>query len=160
MAVVFATSPPPIAVIGTAFPVVVALHDENGSVVSSATDSVTVFISGFGPPMTCNGGETKAAVAGVATFSCTINQPVVDARLAAVSGSLSVIGPFFSVTNAGTDANCDLSVNGTDAQAVLRALAGLSGGTQPTAPCTGDANGSQSLDIDDVRRIRMAAAGL
>ena len=58
------------------------------------------------------------------------------------------------------DTDCNGSVNSADSLAVLRAMAGFESGILPVLPCTGDANASSGLDIDDARRIRMAAAGL
>lgn len=82
-------------------------------------------------------------------------------------GSTSELSPCVAVDpRPREDVNCDGVVDGVDALAVLRALAGLGGAPLPQVcavdPATpaGDADGNQAMTLDDVLAIRRLAAGL
>jgi len=89
------TASPGGGTLGVAFPVqpVVTIQDAGGNTVTSSTVSVTLAIASgtgtSGAALSCTGGLTKTAVAGVATFSgCAISKAGSGFALKASSGSL------------------------------------------------------------------------
>ncbi len=101
---------------------------------------------------------------GVATFNgCRIDIPggAIGIRIqASVNGVLQAESEPFDVFDIARDATCDGQVDALDALAVMRSLAGFEGGLLPSAPCTGNFNGTGGLDLNDARLMRAFAAGL
>jgi hypothetical protein len=102
---VFTTSPPATAAAGTAFTAqpVVTIQDTAGNTVSSAVLTVTLSIvapASTTAVLTCTGGLSKAAVAGVATFAgCAIDKTGTGYAIGAtVSGLTSAKSGTIAVT--------------------------------------------------------------
>ncbi len=76
----------------------------------------------------------------------------------------ALIGAHSSVTltiiDPSHDPTCEGSIDAEDALALMRALAGYTTGILPAAPCTGDADGSLSVDIGDAVAIRRFVAAI
>jgi hypothetical protein len=95
---------PTAATAGEAFPAqpVVSIQNANGDIVAAPDTTVTLAIAANpgGGTLTCDGGNTRATVSGVATFGgCTIDRAGVGYTLSATaSGLTSAIGAPFDVT--------------------------------------------------------------
>jgi hypothetical protein len=102
---VFTTEPQASSVAGEAFapPPVVTIQDANGNTVTTATDSVTLTLSGGAG--TLSGDTTIAAIAGVATFSGLLIDLIgADYVLTASSDTLvSDVSAAFAITAAAAD---------------------------------------------------------
>lgn len=138
---------------------VVQVRDANGAVVTSSTATVTLELLQVGGTLACTGGLSKAAVAGVATFSgCTVTGAGAY-TMRATSGVLTqATSSGFTITDPAYDATCNAVLDVTDALAVMRSLAGYVSGILPIAPCTGNADGIGGLAIADVVAIRRSVA--
>jgi hypothetical protein len=161
----FVVQPPPLAASGVAMQPAIEVELRNAAglrvMTSTASINLSIDVIPIGPALSCTSANPVDSVAGLATFSgCAVDMVAAGARLRATSGRLTALSTTFDVRNAGFDATCDGSVDPADALAVLRATAGLAGGVLPALPCSGDANGNGQLDVDDILRIRRAAAGL
>ncbi len=149
--------------------VVIALLDAEGEPLTGSDAVVSLslvigLLSGHSATLECEGGTSVAAVNGVATFNgCRVEIPggSLNVRIqATVNGVLQTVSEPFDVLDTARDATCDGQVDGRDALAVMRALAGFEDGLLPTGPCSGNFNGNRGLDVLDVRLMRAFAAGL
>jgi subtilase family serine protease len=101
---VASTEPPSSVAEGSSFPVAVSVENSSGNVLT--TDNTTLvalaITSGTGTPgatLNCAGGNSATATSGVATFSCSINDPGAGYTLTASAASLaSIVSSSFTVT--------------------------------------------------------------
>ncbi len=101
--IVFTTQPSATAAVNTAFGTqpVITIRDATGSTVTSSTAPVTLSVSGGAPgaSLSCTGGVTKNAVAGIASFAgCKIDTVGSGFVLNATVGTLSATSIAITVT--------------------------------------------------------------
>ncbi len=98
------TAQPNAGVAAQPFPIqpVVAVQDAGGNTVTTSTATITLSLAAGAPAgsvLTCTGGLSKAAVAGVATFAgCSVNLPGTYTLIASTPGLTSATGTPFVVT--------------------------------------------------------------
>jgi hypothetical protein len=88
----FTTEPSDSATSGAAFAIqpVVSVDDSTGSVITGNSSTVTLSVSPSSGALSCTGGDSAAAVSGVATFrGCEITGPEGDYTLTAADGALA-----------------------------------------------------------------------
>ncbi len=130
---------------GQAFPVqpVVVIRDALGTTVGTSTSTVTLsLVAGGGPGvLSCSGGLSKAAVAGVATFAgCSLSAAGTYEVHAAASGLAAVDTAAFGVTGVGPAAKLAFDQEPDS---------GVGGQAFPTQPIVSIRDAANSLVADD-----------
>jgi subtilase family serine protease len=101
---VVSTEPPSSLTAGSSFPVAVSVENSVGNVLTTDDTTLVSFAitSGTGTPgatLNCVGGNSATVTSGVATFSCSINDPGIGYTLTASATALgSIVSSSFAVT--------------------------------------------------------------
>ncbi len=114
--------------------------------------------------LTCAGGNSRVAANGVASFDgCFVTAfgGIVGLRLRATADGLeTALTAAFDIFDHKNDADCDGLITVSDSLALMRTMAGMTGGVSVQAPCTGDFNGDEEVSLADIIAIRRFIAGI
>ncbi|MGE3074126.1 MAG: S8 family serine peptidase [Dehalococcoidia bacterium] len=130
---------------GQAFPLqpTVVVRDSLGTTVTTSTATVTLSLASGGGPgaLSCSGGQAKASVAGVATFSgCSISAAGAYQVHATASGLTAADTPAFNVTGVGPATNLTFT---------QEPGYGVAGQPFPTQPVVGIRDAADAFVVSD-----------